>query len=78
MPLDWGTKWGLRLANPQTHETAIARRAVLIAATIVAIVTISLGFTSETAARTLKVAGIYTVPVLQKWAATLHRALNAA
>ncbi len=37
-----------------------------------------IGFASEGHARKLRVAAIYTVPVQQKWAATLHRALNAA
>jgi basic membrane lipoprotein Med (substrate-binding protein (PBP1-ABC) superfamily) len=58
------------------RRSATTRRTVLFAAAILACVAGS--FATAAGARTLKVAGIYTVPVQQKWVATLHRALNAA
>lgn len=58
----------------------IGRRAALrlgcLAVTALAAAGIMAG--PATAQEKLKVAGVYTVPIQQKWVATLHRALNAA
>lgn len=48
----------------------------LFAGLIVAVATVMAAFTAQ--ADKIKVAGIYTVPIQQKWAGTLHRALVAA
>ncbi len=48
---------------------------VMITFTMVAVLALTVG---QAAADKIKVAGIYTVPVQQKWVGTLHRALTAA
>ena len=45
---------------------------------LTALTAAGIGFATDGSAQMLKVVGIYTVPVQQKWAGTLHRALNAA
>ncbi len=45
---------------------------------LAALTAAGIGFATDGSAQKLKVVGIYTVPVQQKWAGTLHRALNAA
>ncbi|GAB4361978.1 MAG: BMP family protein [Kiloniellaceae bacterium] len=56
------------------------RRGVLKAAalTVAALAMVGLSGQAAVAQQKIKVAGIYTVPIQQKWVGTLHRALTAA
>jgi basic membrane lipoprotein Med (substrate-binding protein (PBP1-ABC) superfamily) len=61
-------------------ENSISRRAAvkLCGLALAAVAGLGLFAEAATAQEKLKVAGIYTVPIQQKWAGTLHRALVAA
>ena len=58
----------------------LPRRGALRAAVLAAAAFAFVGLTGEAAVaqQKIKVAGIYTVPIQQKWVGTLHRALTAA
>jgi len=59
---------------------ALRRRGVLKAAALALAAFAFIGLSGEAAVaqQKIKVAGIYTVPIQQKWVGTLHRALTAA
>jgi basic membrane lipoprotein Med (substrate-binding protein (PBP1-ABC) superfamily) len=61
-------------------KAGLGRRAVLRLCGLAVAATAALGLPGEAAwaQEKLKVAGIYTVPIQQKWVGTLHRALTAA
>jgi len=61
-------------------KAGLGRRAVLRLCGLAVAATAALGLPDEAAwaQEKLKVAGIYTVPIQQKWVGTLHRALTAA
>ena len=61
--------------RPHNKANTFGRRAAL---GLVAAVAATLAFGGSALADKLKVAGIYTVPIQQKWVGTLHRALTAA
>ena len=62
------------LAQPAGRRAAVK----LCGLAVAAVAAIGLGGGDAVAQEKIKVAGIYTVPIQQKWVGTLHRALSAA
>jgi len=62
------------------RETSLGRRAALKACglALAAVAVLGLAGQPAEAQEKIKVAGVYTVPIQQKWVGTLHRALSAA